>query len=268
MDLSQSSLAWTLISSAVRMAQDAGYHRLPSFSVAPEATQKRCLFWFIYCIERGMALNFGRASSIQDWDIQSDRPRYPEEIKILWGPLFSLWFDFAKIQGEIYEQLYCARAQKQAIEVKAELARGLAVRLCKVKESMVFQDLDKEPFAESMREGLLSISIVQNSTLTLVYRMIPPTAQRNGPVHPLKFCDEAVETAREALTTHNEAWIMLQDRSKDEWRIFVHWTLLLCPFVSSTCCHAGHVAFGMVVSVARSIPVHANRRFCRSHTSS
>ncbi len=81
-----------------------------------------------------------------------------------------------------------------------------------------------------MKEGLLSVSIIQSSTLCLVYRMIPPS-QSNGPVHPLKACEEAIMTARKALTTHNEAWEILHDRSRDEWRIFIHWTLLWCPFI-------------------------------------
>ncbi|KAJ9615532.1 hypothetical protein H2200_001607 [Cladophialophora chaetospira] len=232
MDLSQSSLAWTLITTAVRMSQDAGYHRLPPFAIAPEATEKRRLFWFLYCVERGMALNLGRSSSIPDHDIQTDRPKFPEEVQGIWGSMFNNWFDFARIQGDIYDQLYSARAQKESTEVKAELARQLAVRLKMVEQKFMFDDsqLAGEPFGPFIKEGLLSISIVQYSTLCLVYRMIPPPSS-NGPVHPLKFCDEAIEAARKAMTTHNEAWEMLRSRSKDEWRTFIHWTLLWCPFI-------------------------------------
>ncbi|KIW65216.1 hypothetical protein PV04_07494 [Phialophora macrospora] len=231
MDLSQASLAWTLITSAVRMAQDAGYHRLPPYSVAPEATPKRRLFWFLYCVERGMALNLGRASSLPDYDILTDRPRFPEEVHGVWGAMFNSWFDFAQTQGDIYDQLYSARAQKASAEVKAELARQLAARLQEVQQSFMFDDgqLGDEPFGDFIKEGLLSIEIVQYSTLCLVYRMIPPRA--DAPVHPLRFCDEAIETARKALTTHNKAWTILHTRSKDEWRMFVHWTLLWCPFI-------------------------------------
>jgi hypothetical protein len=231
MELSQASLAWTLITSAVRMAQDAGYHRLPSYSVAPEATPKRRLFWFLYCVERGMALNLGRSSSIPDYDILTDRPRFPEEVHGVWGSMFNSWFDFAQAQGDIYDQLYSARAQKASVEVKAELARKLAARLQKVQRSFMFDDsqLGDEPFGDFLKEGLLSVEIVQYSTLCLVYRMIPPEAP--APVHPLKFCDEAIETARKALTTHNKAWSILHTRSKDEWRMFIHWTLLWCPFI-------------------------------------
>ncbi|ETI26260.1 hypothetical protein G647_03037 [Cladophialophora carrionii CBS 160.54] len=237
MDLSQASLAWTLITSATRMALDAGYHRLPPYTVAPEATEKRRLFWFLYCVERGMALNLGRTPSIPDYDILTDRPKFPEEVHGVWGSMFNSWFDFAKVQGDIYDQLYSAQAQKQSTEVKAELARKLAARLQVIRKSFMFDDsqLADEPFGAFLKEGLLSIEIVQYSTLCLVYRMIPPAPSAGGggaPVaHPLKFCDEAIETARKALTTHNKAWTILHTRSKEEWRMFIHWTLLWCPFI-------------------------------------
>ena len=65
---------------AVRMALDAGYHRLPPFAVAPEVTEKRRIFYFLYCVERGMAINLGRSSSILDIDITTDRPKFPDEV--------------------------------------------------------------------------------------------------------------------------------------------------------------------------------------------
>ena len=216
------------------MAQDAGYHRLPPYSVAPEVTPKRLLFWFLYCLERSMALNLGRASSVADYDIQTDRPKYPEELgDTVWGALFSSWFDFSKLQGDIYDQLYSARAQKEAVEVKVDLARKLAIRLKTVQTGFMVGEIQmgKEYFQDSIREGLLSILIVQYSVLCLVYRMIPPTPVNNEPIHPLKSCDEAIQAARQALHTNNEAWALLYHKSKEEWRLFAHYSLLWCPFI-------------------------------------
>ena len=127
-----------------------------------------------------MALNLGRSSSIRDHDIQTDRPKFPpEELGAnLWGELFYTWFDFAKIQGEIYDQLYCAQAQKEFPEVKAELARSLATRLTTVQETFMIDSsqIEREPFGDFIREGLLSITIIQYSTLYLIYRIIPPAS--------------------------------------------------------------------------------------------
>lgn len=239
MDISQSSLAWSLVTAASRMAQDAGYHRLPPYSVAPEVTEQRRFFWFLYCVERGMALNLGRSCTMRDHDIQTERPKYPEEISGLWGALFSNWFDFAQAQGDIYDQLYCARAQKEPVEAKAERARKLGTRIRDIQDKFHVEAvyLERMPFGDFVKEGLLSVGIVINSTLTMVYRMIPPTPASPSStdiIHPLKPCSEALESARQALNYQAQAWQILYHRSKDDWRLFVHWTLLWCPFVPFT----------------------------------
>jgi hypothetical protein len=120
-----------------------------------------------------MALNLGRASTLQDWDIQTERPHFPDEVDGLWGSMFSAWctyspfpngnrldkgrsyemsrsfqlpvldliklvrsdrvpVDFAQLQGELYNQLYCAQAQKDSVEVKTERARALAIRMTEI----------------------------------------------------------------------------------------------------------------------------------------
>ncbi len=224
------------------MAQDAGYHRLPPYSVAPEATKKRLIFWFIYAIDRGMSLNLGRPPTLQDYDISVDRPRVPEEIDALHGQLYLGWIDFAELQGQIYEQLYCARAQKLPPETKVSLARALAARALKMKEVFVFDTAD-DPFDQDLQEALLSTQIVLACALTLIYRTIPPAPlPSNRPHHPLKFCDEALVAAREALTMHNDAWNLLKHRATEEWQLFIHWTLLWCPFIPYI------VIFGNVVA--------------------
>lgn len=221
------------------MSQDAGYHRLPPYSVAPEVSEQRRFFWFLYCVERGMALNLGRSCTMRDHDIKTDRPKYPEEISGLWGALFSNWFDFAQAQGDIYDQLYSASAQKEPVEVKAKRARELGARIRGIQDKFHVEAvyLERMPFGEFVQEGLLSVGIVINSTLTMVYRMIPPTPASPSSIdtiHPLKPCSEALESARQALNYQAQAWQMLYHRSKDEWRLFVHWALLWCPFVPYT----------------------------------
>jgi hypothetical protein len=241
-ELARPSLGWTLITTAARMAQDAGYHRLPPYSVAPEATKKRLIFWFIYAIDRGMSLNLGRPPTLQDYDISVDRPRVPEEINDWYGRMYLGWIDFAELQGQIYEQLYSARAQRQPPETKVPLARALAARALKMKEVFAF-DVANYPFEEDMREALLSTQIVLVCAQTLIYRMIPPApSPSNRPHHPLKFCDEALAAAREALTMHNHAWNILKHRGTEEWQLFIHWTLLWCPFIPYI------VVFGNVIA--------------------
>lgn len=233
MEVSRPALGWALISAACRMGQDAGYHRLAPYSVAPdeETTKKRLIFWFVYTTDRNMAFNFGRAPNMHQYDISLERPKIPEEMESEWGKLFYLWIDYADIQGDAYEQLYCARAKSEPIEVKIRHARSLAERLHKLREGFEI-DTSNTPYAEQFRDALLSTDVVILSTLTLVYRVIPPsTPHENQAHHPLQVCEEALSTARQALATSNAAWEILKDRTGEDWRGFIHWSLLWCPFV-------------------------------------
>ncbi|KAJ9502416.1 hypothetical protein H2202_002482 [Exophiala xenobiotica] len=231
LELSRPSLAWALITTATRMVQDAGYHRLPAYSVAPEATKKRLLFWFIYAIDRCMALNLGRSPSLQDYDITTEWPKIPEELDGPFGRMYLGWISLGELQGQIYEQLYCARAQRQPPELRAQLARSLASKLLEMKDYFEI-DFEGQPFAEACSENLSSSRICLASILTLIYRMIPADPLPSGlPPHPLKFNDLAVQSAREAVTMHNNAWDTLKYRERNEWHLFVHWTMLWSPFI-------------------------------------
>jgi hypothetical protein len=178
-----------------------------------------------------MALNFGRAPNLQRYDISVERPKVPEEMDSVWGKMYNLWIDYAEIQGDTYEQLYCARAQSEPIEVKIRHVHSLAERLHNLRKKFNI-DTSNAPFAEEFRDALLSTDIIILSTLTLVYRVIPPSSPpRNQAHHSLKPCEEALSTARQALATSNAAWEILQHRTGEDWRLFIHWTLLWCPFV-------------------------------------
>ncbi|KAL2436650.1 hypothetical protein ABEF95_012747 [Exophiala dermatitidis] len=242
MEQSRNAFAWTLITNAARMVQDAGYHRLPPYSVAPEAAKKRLLFWIVYALDRGMALNLGRSPSLQDCDITVDRPKFPEEVTGTWGALYVNWIDFAELQGQIYEKLYCPRAQKQPIEMRVQQARDLAGRLLALRDTVLVNS-EKTPFPEALSELMLSVDIVLDATLTLIYRVIPPaplTPSRTP--HPLKFCDEALQSARMALIKHNRTWEIMKHRAGEQWRLFIYWTLVWVPFIPFL------VVFGNVIA--------------------
>lgn len=244
-DLDRPSLSWSLISNAARMVQDAGYHRLPSYTKAPERSKERVVFWLVYALDHIMALNLGRSPNIHDDDITVDRPNVPNELNNASGQVYMCWIDFAALQGQIYEQLYCARAQRQAIEVRANLARTLARRVAELRPQF---NIDPACLysPECAEETILSMQVVLESTITLIYRVIPPKAlPSGGQQHPLKFCDEAIESARRALSMHKHAWEILKERETDEWHSFLQWTVLWCPFVPYT------VLFGNVIADRR-----------------
>jgi hypothetical protein len=171
-----------------------------------------------------------------------ERLKVPEEVNGGYSAMYLGYVELAELQGQIYEQLYCARAQRQPAEVKGELARGLAERVLKVKDSFIFS-LSGFPFVEDLQESLFVAQVVLASILTLVCRMIPPAPlPSNHPHHPLKFSDEALCAAREAISMHNGAWDALKHRAKEDWQMFLHWTLMWCPFIPYI------VVFGNVIA--------------------
>lgn len=215
------------------MCQSAGYHRLPPYSVDPsrETSRKRANFWYLWASDRALSLNFGRASSLHSYDITVEKPRWPEEMPGVWGLFYLRWIDLAEIQGDVYEWLYCARAQTQPVQTRATLAKELAARLMQSRKDFQI-DATGAPHQQAFQDSTRSVDIIVLSTLTLVYRCVPPEPlPGNRPPHPLKPCKEALDAARDALVASNAAFDILKHRAADQWRLFIHYTLVWCPFV-------------------------------------
>ncbi|KAL9049665.1 MAG: hypothetical protein Q9206_005416 [Seirophora lacunosa] len=224
-------------------ALSAGWHRLVKKRDDADQRRQRVVFWLIYAMDRALSLSLGRAPMIQDYDIQTDRLSYPDDVPGPQGYLMVLWMDVGELQGHIYLELYSVQAQRQSAHVKADAARRLAARCLKIQETMYTVStacVDREPRADSdqqgqnlapvpgrVQEALQSQEIIFQSLLTLIYRMIPPTHSN----HPLQFCDDCVQAARAALNLHNRAWQEMAARGAYDWRVFIHWSTLFSPFV-------------------------------------
>jgi Fungal specific transcription factor domain len=227
MELPKPSLAWKLIASAARLALDLGIHRQPVGSTGPAARRERLLFWFVYAIDKGLALNFGRTPNIHDYDMTVERPRVPDDFS---GALASHsigWLDYAQLQGDIYEQLFCATAQRQPQNVRTSRAHSLAARCRDLQTRFMELDFGDNLVKEAIREAILSTDVVTYSMLTLIYRSIPAPSD----AHPLTFAEECVDAARHALRLLTEAWKEIQPRDEDAWQLFVNWTIIFVPFV-------------------------------------
>ena len=120
------------------MALSAGFHRLTRKYDEVNQRRERILFWLIYTMDRALALNLGRAPNIQDYDIQTDRLSYPEDIDGPMGYLHSKWIDMSELQGQVYLQLYSVQAQKQSVQAKTEVARQLAARCLIIRDAICF----------------------------------------------------------------------------------------------------------------------------------
>jgi hypothetical protein len=116
------------------LCQSLGYHRNTTYiHESPENAQcKQFLFWGVYTIDKGLALRLGRSSTIQDYDVTVPEPEdhgspRPGDFPI--ACFFGLWVIASRIQGQIYELLYCPDAIAQPEEIRKSRVQLLLDRL-------------------------------------------------------------------------------------------------------------------------------------------
>lgn len=119
----------SFVSTCARLCQDAGYHCLTFDSSDPLAKQKITIFWFVFSLDRGLSLNFGRSPSLQNFDVTASRPTLIEAQGDFNLFFCSIGVEMAYVEGDIYEQLYSGLAQRESSDVKVERARILGNRM-------------------------------------------------------------------------------------------------------------------------------------------
>lgn len=127
-EISKPSFAWTLISTAAQLCQTLGYHRASSMENDSQEVQenKHRLFWSVYCLDKGLSLRLGRASTIQDYDISSTPTFNRADISGFWKTVYYLWIALSRIQGKVYELLYSPAGLSQPEAQRIDHARRLA----------------------------------------------------------------------------------------------------------------------------------------------
>ncbi|KAL2811234.1 hypothetical protein BJX63DRAFT_422478 [Aspergillus granulosus] len=241
-EISKPSFALTLTSTASRLCQALDFHRRSSLEgINMEERERRlAIFWSIYCMDRALSLRLGRASTIPDYDIDLPTTFEWTDVEEPWQTAFNLWIEMAKIQGLVYEKLYSPAALRQDPKLRMAEACSLAARM---------RDDVMHPF-EKIYPFLNNITRVESmyiqcdevcrfSTLTLIYRAIPPQAGNTD-----TFIDECIQSARNALQSHKSCMEMLKEATPGTKLSYLHWSILYSPFVPFIVlfCHAIEVS--------------------------
>lgn len=125
-EMCKPSLCWILVSTAAGLCQHLGYHRINTMvnDTHEERNSKIHIFWMIYMFDKTLSLRLGRSSVIQDWDISlpfisaNDEPSSgPDGTQML-----SYWIKVARVQGQIYEKLFCPAAFLKTPEERTRIA--------------------------------------------------------------------------------------------------------------------------------------------------
>uniref|UniRef100_A0A8H7N1E8 Xylanolytic transcriptional activator regulatory domain-containing protein n=1 Tax=Bionectria ochroleuca TaxID=29856 RepID=A0A8H7N1E8_BIOOC len=245
---SKASLAWSFISVASTQCQTLGYHRSPPGSrgtiTSLRASQER-LFWSVYRLDKGLSLRFGRAPNILDTEItlpfEQDLPR-PVRV--------------ARIQGDVYEQLYSPAAisvannttRIQHAEQLAEQLRSLIVETYTELNAVQASD-EHDTSLDPLRDYHLQCDLVcLTSLLTLILRAVPL------PLEPLEgSVNNYVTAAREVFDIHHKCMMGIKKRGIgcSMHRKYINWAIVNTPFVPFTILFTRVIQFHDVADLAR-----------------
>ncbi|WQF88867.1 hypothetical protein CDEST_13881 [Colletotrichum destructivum] len=219
---SKATAAWSFISTALNHCQTLGYHRLRPQAVGHGDEQRNTetsLFWTVFKFEKGLALRLGRPSGIRD-----------AEITLLAEPDESRTTRIARIQGQVYDQLYSPAGLTTLAERKAQamqLADEVRGIICQIKsEISAAKESLKDAQADHMRATYLHSDLVWHSSiLTLILRAIP-SAQRSG------ISDECASAARDTIEAHQQCIESLRGCSDPATVVkYLNWAIIHVPFV-------------------------------------
>ncbi|KAK3994326.1 putative transcriptional regulatory protein [Cladorrhinum sp. PSN332] len=233
-EISKPSLSWILCSKASELVQTLGYHRAATYQTVPPESRrlKQYLFWGMYVVDKSLSLRLGRSSTIQDYDITVAYPKCDDPGATGLTSCFVLWCMAAKVQGQIYELLYCPEAMTQPEEVRRSRMHVLVQRLEEVETKTKELEVMWAQYGwEAVGEDLLkffqiSDHVLRLSILTLTYRAVP-----NPVGSPTTFSTECIQAARQTLARHEECMAVVERSDCGLFSTYMHWTILMAPFV-------------------------------------
>ncbi|KAK9780680.1 putative Transcription factor domain-containing protein [Seiridium cardinale] len=174
----QLTLAWQLSSLACQLCLKSGYHRQSiDLNETEDVNKKRAvLFWVAYALDKNLSLRLGRSAVLQDSKITLSRTLEPFEQFDNQRQTLQNWLIHAQVQGRVYEDLYSPTALSGSAEKRLRTAfdciSTLQVKLVELSQEL--QQSAEEPGDEVNGILLLGDKVATLSTLTLVYRAIPP----------------------------------------------------------------------------------------------
>lgn len=116
---------------AAQMSQTLGYHRIPAeVYETREIRAKKLTFWNIFCLEKSLSLRLAYVSILQNCDIVTTLPSYPEDVSLYsWHALWVSWIELTEFQGRVFTELYTAGAISLPAEYRIDQARKLAAEI-------------------------------------------------------------------------------------------------------------------------------------------
>lgn len=163
----------SLISAAARHCLTLGYHRKDDRrqQACVEFEKRRRLFWHVYMSEASLTLRLGRAAIIPDYDI--DVPPIPisaDPKRAPWGIAFELFVKFARLQAQMYSQLYSPASKALDPVRRNQIVNDLAMQMTRWRHSWQRLDYSKCIYPHIFENTFSATDVSYYSVLTLLYR--------------------------------------------------------------------------------------------------
>ncbi|KAE9381116.1 hypothetical protein N431DRAFT_1642 [Stipitochalara longipes BDJ] len=221
------ALCWTLVSTGARLCQSLGYHRESEILRSPPelGDAKRHVFWMLYMIDKIMSLNLGRASSFPDYDIDVEIFTLNQDSKFYaWDKVLIAFIELCKLQGQMYDELYSARARRQSLVTRA--------RIVEERASSLFAwhvGLKKINTQNSQDSNDLDL-IISWSDFFYYYILTLLYGAKTSPVAATHISSERYQAARMALQCHVQSCAKLSANKTPSMRAYSGWILLFSSF--------------------------------------
>ncbi|KAH7354529.1 hypothetical protein B0T11DRAFT_260914, partial [Plectosphaerella cucumerina] len=230
--LSKTSIAWSLVCTALHMCQSAGFHRAQSMlqDTPSLRNQKIWTFWMLYSAEKGLSLRLGRASVVHDPELTIPLPAVDPNTSGPYDLSAIRWIKLSSIHGKIYDKLYSPASLAEPEHVRASWVNTLVRETKSLSaESQAEQVLKSKfwerPFGHTQALVFLCEEVTFLSTITSALRVLP------APQNPdAAFSPECIETARHALERHQEYSEAVFGHD-EQFDIYMSWIILYTPFV-------------------------------------
>ncbi|KAJ3537138.1 hypothetical protein NM208_g6436 [Fusarium decemcellulare] len=225
------ALQWRHSSTAARHCLVLGYNREHVLVSMPpeEADRVRRLFWRVYFSDKSTVLSLGRASTIQDVDvdaepfaISSDPGREP------WDATLFMFIDYVKIQAQIYEDLYSPASRRRNTGDKQAIVDNLSERLADWHQSWSQLDSSRAHGKRVFDSMFGPADVSYYSTLTLLHHALNPSASTNI------ISESCFEAAKKGLRSYMSVYAqysLLEPESLAFFAVWVHVYSSLTPFV-------------------------------------
>ncbi|KAF4466986.1 c6 transcription factor [Fusarium albosuccineum] len=225
------ALQWRHSSTAARHCLVLGYHREHVLASMPpkEADRIRRLFWWIYFSDKSTVLSLGRASTIQDVDvdvepltISSDPGREP------WDATLFMFIDYVRIQAQIYEDLYSPASRRRNTGDRQTIVDNLSERLADWHQSWSQLDSSRGHNKRVFDSMFGPTDVSYYSTLTLLHHALNPSASTNI---ISESCFEAAKKGLRSYMSVDAQYSLLEPESLAFFAVWVHVYSSLTPFV-------------------------------------